>query len=620
MSNAEWLFIQENPNDRMRSTSRRHVLNSPNLPHGDRLVREAIQNSVDAAVAGKKTDILIWNKTVSGNNVRAFAQVLGLEHHDSPFARINDLGLHVGNALATMQTPESQSFGVTIIEDNNTCGLGYDDTKGVDRFEELCLSHGQDETFADPERGGSYGFGKEVYEAASDCNLFVVYSAFEPSIRIKEAGSHARLFGCATFNGHTRNGMKYTGRALFGVHRQQDDSKLIECRPLVDDEAHTVAEALGFNRRRPIDLGTSIMIVGSQVDMADFKRAVEDYWWPRILSNQLLVELWDEGTVLPEPDPRQRQDLMPYIRCYSLIEERVPLDQAEERAPFNAINGLKPGELALKALPEPSLDTQNGEIGELEEESPLRNTVALIRSRPRMVVGYKHQGGSGGGDYAGVFVSHPDVEQVLHLSEPPAHDEWNPDSQRITDSYSLQEATRKSELVKSILARIKTYARKFQRDLAQPPEPTAIAGSLKPEQLLAQMMSARIPSRSSGPHGDPDHFALEIVESRDNEVTRSRVTATVKAKLRDDAPQDTQEATLSIYPIITLDDDRRREKSERLELVHATLDNDLVSIEQGHSVALTLSKSSTTEVTVESAWFDRALYASIDVQMESVSR
>ena len=295
------------------------------------------------------------------------------------------------------------------MEDSNTYGLGWDAYDSKDRFDELCLSFGQDTTSASSARGGSYGFGKGVYESASDCNMFIVYSVFEPSDELEaanERGAHARLFACATFDGHQVGATKYTGRALFGIHHDREIGFEPECRPLLDEDAHRAAQQLGFEERTSIDTGTAIMIVGSRLDMPEFGKAVEDYWWPRIESDQLSVELKENDDVW-SPDVRARHDLEPYIRCYSLIEEGVPKEKEEKEVTLNRVEGKRPGSLAMKPLPPLPADESDDEDEDGPDGPKLRNTIALIRSGPRMVVEYMGPGGRGSGDFAGVSLATP---------------------------------------------------------------------------------------------------------------------------------------------------------------------------------------------------------------------
>lgn len=264
---ARWFFVAEDPNDRVRSTTRRHALEGSNLHTVARVVREAIQNSVDATVDNEKTEVVFCNQTLTGSKANQLGQLLCLDTDGSPAERAGYLGLPTNNTFEQWRVNKDPIVDVTIIEDWNTCGLGYDADDGIDRFDELCLSFGQDRTGALGNRGGSYGFGKEVYEEASDCNTFLVYSVFEPSAETN--GSHARLFGCATFDGHTwDDGVRYRGRALFGVCEENDLGQ-IECRPLVDKQAHDLAWRLGFEGRDRKDYGTSIMIVGSHMNLDD---------------------------------------------------------------------------------------------------------------------------------------------------------------------------------------------------------------------------------------------------------------------------------------------------------------------------------------------------------------
>ena len=294
-SRARWFFVKQDPNDRIRATARRHSLGGTKLSPESRLAREVIQNSVDATLPNKKTSVLIWNKMLSGQEVLTFRNLIGFDDSDSPFSRLDKLGLKVGNAYTQMKSKgKSPSFSVTLVEDRNTCGLCYDESDGKDRFDELCLSYGQDTTVAAAERGGSYGFGKGVYEESSDCNTFIVYTVYKPNPNSpSDPGSHARLFGCATFDGHTVGNTGFKGRALFGVYKKKQGQT--ECRPVLDDDAHRIARQLGFLERGPTEYGTSIMIIGSTIGMDALRTAVEDYWWPRIYSNQLSVELWDDN-------------------------------------------------------------------------------------------------------------------------------------------------------------------------------------------------------------------------------------------------------------------------------------------------------------------------------------
>ncbi len=615
-SKAKWFFLKEDPNDRMRSTVRRDALGGSELSHEARVVREAIQNSVDATLENQKTHVLVWNKTVSGKAFDTFRELIGYKDSTSPFRRLQHLGLQSGNALERMsdRRKADREFNVTIIEDRNTCGLEYDQRENIDRFDELCLSFGQDYTAVDAKRGGSYGFGKNVYEEASDCNMFIVYSVFRPipSTAPSEVGSHARLFACATFKGHEVGNTKYRGRTLFGAFMRGASGT--ECRPIVDEEAHEMAGKLGFVRRDPGDTGTSIMIVGSHVDTARLREAIEDYWWPRLYSNLLSVELWDDNVEAAHPEPKTRKDLRPYMRCYSLIEEGIPKDDEERLTRFR-INDplLQQGALALKPLPQPE-----DSLDESEQDSYLEDTVALIRSGPRMVVRYLDPGGRSTANFVGVFLSHPDVETELHLSEPPAHDSWSHKEPRIDNAF-LEEPEKREQakrLIKSVLDKIKNNARSFRRDLVPITPPTPMAGSLTLQNILGRLMSGATPGTQHVPGGDNlDPFTINIHTGRRNTASSSQVTARIDVTLNQRAPSETAQATLTIEPYLAMDDDIKKDSQSVLQLHEAQLDGE--SVEHGDNcIPVSLKKGTITNVDIASEDFPREFYAGLDVAVK----
>ena len=218
---GEWVFERENPMGGKRATAWRDPLEGLDLPSEARIAREAIQNSVDATLPSQKTEILVWDKALSGQEFGGVRDILGLDSLDAPTGRLDGLGLKAGNSFERMKTGEGD-IRVTIIEDRSTCGLGFDENDGKDRFRELCLFLGQENDAVDGDRGGSYGFGKTVYQASSDCRTFLVYSVFEP--RPETRGSHARLFGCSSFDAHRmEDGVEYTGRAWFGIPETPED-------------------------------------------------------------------------------------------------------------------------------------------------------------------------------------------------------------------------------------------------------------------------------------------------------------------------------------------------------------------------------------------------------------
>ena len=157
--NGQWVFERMNPMGGARSTAWQDTLEGLDLSIEARIAREAIQNSADATLPGEKTDVLVWDKLLTAAERSTFRDILDLDSPDSPTGRLEKLSLREGNFFERSEAGNG-GFRVTIIEDHNTCGLGIDTKTGKDRFEELCLFLGQDDTEVDPNRGGSYCFGK----------------------------------------------------------------------------------------------------------------------------------------------------------------------------------------------------------------------------------------------------------------------------------------------------------------------------------------------------------------------------------------------------------------------------------------------------------------------------
>ena len=566
---------------------------------------------MDATLPDLKTEVLVRNMTLTSEEASAFRQLIGFNQPDSPLVRLQELGLASPSALTRLET--GQPVNVTVIEDRNTCGLGYDKHDQKDRFDELCLSFGQDRTDVSAGKGGSYGLGKAVYEEASNCNMFVVYSVFEASTETD--GHHARLFACATFDGHSWQGRKYTGRALFGVHKHRQGGQP-ECRPIVDDMAHEIAKKIGFTRLED-DHGTSLMIIGSSLDIDRLRNAVEHWWWPRLLSNKLAVELWVDDDPVDPPQALDVAHLKDHIACYTMIEHGArPEGGRSKKQVFRQFrNQLRPGVLALKGLEDDRVEDAENAIDET-----LENTVALIRSGPRMVVDYLSISGAGDRKYVGVFLGHSDADEALHLSEPPSHDRWNPNSQRLSDAYPADLDTREllKSMVVSIMDRIRTHARNFLKELNPVQEPPAIRGSTRLQQILAQVISTRTLSPPPPPPAHSDPFEVRIRERRANGATESTVAATIRLGLREDAPMEAVEASVLIIAAVVMDDSMRRERSGRIALASMTVDGENAGavVSKGRANVV-VRKDEEIVIEVESSPFNREYYAHLNVVVET---
>ncbi|HVG02139.1 MAG TPA: hypothetical protein VM842_04570 [Nitrospira sp.] len=420
--------------------------------------------------------------------------VEALQLGSEPVARSHHFDLPVGSALefiADANTPLS----VLSIADYNTKGLGgvWDGTGEHDHFGRLVVNLGVDDK-ADVAlvTGGSFGFGKTVYGKASRIGVVCFYSVFSPTEASE--GSHARFMATGLFKAHETDTGKYDGFAFFGApHPLHADETL----PLEDEAAHAMAGHCGMEIRSPHEFGTTILILDCDYDIHALKTAVENFWWPRLVRNELDVTLiCDEQELAPRP--KQNNDIKPFIKCYQNIV-------SESSAP--------PKEMLFKG--ERRIGTSEGSLQAgtlsavlLEGDSAYSNCAALVRG-PGMVVAYHQCGMDSYESCVGMFNAHPDVEKFLTFSEPQMHDRWDPNADRLLKKFGPDGP----KVVTSVLRRLETHFRDFQRK-QEPPLPPGGLKARELMKLLGRFLDVPGVNPNPPPKPDPRPISISVTEDR----------------------------------------------------------------------------------------------------------
>ena len=253
-------------------------LTASGLPREHVLGREAIQNSTDAATGGAVVEIR-FRKRKSGGGRR---ESLRGGPRRSEWAGQQGRGRRVSIRIVFRDHRRSRIGGLgraPLHRGFFACGLGGALGGLVDpedHFRRLCLQLGNADSGEEGSaRGGSFGYGKSVYARASGVRTVIYYSRFEPTER--SGNRWARLYGISLLKQHEKDGRAYSGFATFGVPGPD-----MESEPLHDEDANAFAARLGFAERGPDDLGTSILILDTNLDLGELRRGIETYWWPRL--------------------------------------------------------------------------------------------------------------------------------------------------------------------------------------------------------------------------------------------------------------------------------------------------------------------------------------------------
>ena len=214
------------------------VFNGSGMKQAAVLAREAIQNSVDAARTPEEPVRVDFRfHRLEGAERDRFEAAAGLGEMR---AREPDLGLPAANALRRADG----ALDLLYIDDYGTTGLYGDPTDPSSNLRKLLMDLGGSEKAQDGTgTGGSYGFGKAVYSSNSRIGTIFAFSRTENA----EGAPLSLLMGCGYQSGHTRDGVRYTGRAWLGQGVEVPGHG-VRFDPLAGDAAERAAKALGFER------------------------------------------------------------------------------------------------------------------------------------------------------------------------------------------------------------------------------------------------------------------------------------------------------------------------------------------------------------------------------------
>ena len=234
----------------------------------DALVREAIQNSLDAAIGNKPVTVRFSFQKQS-NNRSDFKEVVE--------TYLNGIGAHLQARHSGLQnTPtNAEDFDYLLIEDYGTRGLQgdilqYDDLDDDQRrndFYYFWRNIGR--TRKGDSDLGRWGLGKTVFQASSRINSFF-------GLTVRDDDHRSMLMGQSVLKIHKVNGQRYAPYGFFGLF--DDDLPLP-----IEDKSFIDAFIRQFNIERNERSGLSILIPYPERDInpiGSVKSAIIHYFFP----------------------------------------------------------------------------------------------------------------------------------------------------------------------------------------------------------------------------------------------------------------------------------------------------------------------------------------------------
>lgn len=402
----------------VEATGARRLLGAPGMPLLHTLLREAGQNSCDAATGTGPVRFVIRLRHLSDGRLTALRAALEILPPDSESSRA------IADFLA------SSSAG-TVLEicDYGTRGLG-----GPTRADEPSAP-GVRTDFVDFIRnigvsrdvahgGGTYGYGKSVLYSASLCSAIIVDSLTEEGDR--------RFIGCHLGDPSETGEARLTGRHWWGAPSDHAPGFV---EPVTGEDAVALSTALGMAPRSAGEAGVSIMILDPRLNGDTFEECAGEvaeallwFFWPRMIGDgagRLTCCIEIEGAPFAMPRP----------------EAFAPIDLFVEA--WRAVKSGGDGSVAIRSERPKKL------LGRLAQRSGFRGPrtrlvapeetiipeacahIAVMRPVDLVVryfEGVRHANEMM--EWAGVFICDDDheVEAAFAASEPPAHDDWAPAS------------------------------------------------------------------------------------------------------------------------------------------------------------------------------------------------
>jgi len=282
----KWHFNNQRLCDRTRDPNNDAFFTAESLDNlSEALVREGIQNSLDAAVR-------------TGGDVRQVRVRIRYEPAASPEARgylsemFSTAQAHFEHGLSvkTLAQLFGKDCGYLLFEDFGTRGLlgDVEECRYERASENAFFSFFRAEGLSSKTLGslGRWGIGKQVFPTASRLHAML-------GLTVRNEQPKRVLMGSAVVRTHTIAEQAYQPDAWFGTR----DSSERPVSPITDDAyIDRFIETFGLTRTGESGLSIIVPSVDERVNIDDLRRGIiRSFFWP-ILQGELVVDLETAGT------------------------------------------------------------------------------------------------------------------------------------------------------------------------------------------------------------------------------------------------------------------------------------------------------------------------------------
>ncbi|OPY76627.1 MAG: hypothetical protein A4E63_00014 [Syntrophorhabdus sp. PtaU1.Bin050] len=282
-----WRFRATASDEVEQEITQRDQFRNDEVDLSDTIVREAIQNSLDARRNGEIVRMRFALQRVDRGLNPEFIQQL--------FPK--DFANHGSAAGINVRALDFECPTALVIEDFGTSGLtgsifDRDDGHFCDFWRRMGKSH------KTGSRLGRHGLGKIVFWFSSQLSAF-----FGVTVRAGDKRKQQFLMGQTVLNYHSLNGKKYAPHGFFAEAKSDEPYKGLSI-PLTDE--HLVASFMkNFSLKRANEPGLSIIVPFPRDDISMEEMiaiGIENYFFP-ILAEKLILDF--DGVVIDSTSVRE---------------------------------------------------------------------------------------------------------------------------------------------------------------------------------------------------------------------------------------------------------------------------------------------------------------------------